>query len=267
ANREDVTALQNIAPESPMSKRIESSLEAVVALRVKQYLAEDNVAGAQGLMLNIGDLLADASAAAPRDLIMQADNANQSKACDTLERLRRAMLAGRMEKTGATGALDLYAQLQKNGASSDLLTDARDYLAYGYLKSARRARFENKLQLAESTLVTGRNYKPTTTIQGMLSGEQQQLDAAAKPAGAAPTPAPDLDAARGQFAQSLRASTLGEAELSAIARTLDRLDSLGAMPQEISSGLSQVEDRILQEVQRSKQQPGADPAQLVQLAA
>jgi len=177
------------------------------------------------------------------------------------------MLAGRMEKTGATGALDLYAQLQKNGASSDLLTDARDYLAYGYLKLARRARFENKLQLAESTLVTGRNYKPTTTIQSMLSGEQQQLDAAAKPAGATPAPAPDLDAARAQFAQSLRAPTLGEAELSAIAGTLDRLDSLGAKPQELSSGLSQVEDRILQEAQRSKQQPGADPAQLVQLAA
>ena len=267
ANREDVTALQSIAPASPMSKRIVSSMEAVVALRVKQYLAEDNVAGAQGLMLNIGDLLPDASAAAQRDLIMQAANANQSKAFDTLERLRRAMLAGRMEKTGATGALDLYAQLQKNGASSDLLTDARDYLAYGYLKLARRARFENKLQLAESTLATGRNYKPTTPIQSMLSEEQQQLDAAAKPAGATPAPPPDLDSARGQFAQSLRASTLGEAELSAIARALDRLDSLGAMPQEVSSGLSQVEDRILQEAQRSKQQPGADPAQLVQLAA
>jgi hypothetical protein len=268
ANREDVTALRNIAPDSSVSKRIESSLEAVVALRVKQYFAEDNVAGAQSLMLNIGDLLPEASAAAQRDLILQAANANQSKAFDILERLRRAMLAGRMEKTGATGALDLYAQLQKSGASSDLLTDARDYLVYGYLKLARRARFENKLQLAESTLVTGRNYKPTATIQSMLSGEQQQLDAAAaKAAGATPTPAPDLDSARGQFAQSLRAATLGEAELSAIARTLDRLDSLGAMPQEVSSGLSQVEDRILQEAQRSKQQAGADPAQLVQLAA
>jgi serine/threonine protein kinase len=267
ASREDVTALASIAPDSPVVKRIESSLGTVVALRVKQRLAAEDVAGAQALMLNIGDLMPESAVSAQRDLILQAANASQSKAFDTLERLRRAVLTGRLGKTGTTGALDLYAQLQRAGSSSDVLADARDYLAFGYLKDARRARLAGDRQRAGSQLEVGRNFQPSSTIQSMLAGEQQQLDEGAKAGGAAQAAAPEIDAARGQFAQSLRSSSLGTKELAALALALDRLESLGASPQEISSGVSAIEDRVLQEVRRLKQQSGADPAQLAQQAA
>ena len=230
-NREDLTALQALAPDSPVGRRIESALESVVALRVKQYLDGSDVAGAQTLMLSVGDLLPDAAALAERDLIQQAATANQSKSLDTLERLRRAVLAGRLEKTGSTGALDLYAQLERSGAGSVVLADARDFLAYGYLKQARRARMDGKLQLAASTLDKGRGYKPNPTIQAMLAAEQGEWDQASKASGGAKVSPPDLDSARAQFAQSLRASTLNEHEISTIALSLDRLDELGAPPQ------------------------------------
>src|SRR5579863_2274209 len=266
-NREDLTALQALAPDSPVGRRIESALESVVALRVKQYLDGSDVAGAQTLMLSVGDLLPDAAALAERDLIQQAATANQSKSLDTLERLRRAVLAGRLEKTGSTGALDLYAQLERSGAGSVVLADARDFLAYGYLKQARRARMDGKLQLAASTLEKGRGYKPNPTIQAMLAAEQGEWDQASKASGGAKVAPPDLDSARAQFAQSLRASTLNEHEISTIALSLDRLDELGAPPRELSSGISEVENRVLQEMQHARQQPGVDPAPLIEQAS
>src|SRR6202011_66608 len=123
---------------------------------------------------------------------------------------RRAVLTGRLGKTGTTGALDLYAQLQRTGASSDILADARDYLAYGYLKSARQARFAGDRQRAAEQLTAARNFQPSTTIQGMLTAEQQLLTSAAD--GANAQQASEIDAARGRFAQSLRSTTLGPTE-------------------------------------------------------
>jgi len=127
-------------------------------------------------------------------------------------------LTGRLGKTGTTGALDLYAQLQRTGASSDVLADARDYLAYGYLKNARQARFVGDRQRAADQLTAARNFQPSATIQGMLTAEQQLLTTAAD--GANAQQASEIDAARGRFAQSLRSTTLGPTELSTIALAL-----------------------------------------------
>jgi serine/threonine protein kinase len=266
ANREDIAALAAIAPDSAVVKRIESSLDSVVALRVKQRLASDDVAGARVLLRDIGDLMPESAVSAQRDLITRAATASQSKAFDMLERLRTAALDGRLDKTGATGAQDLYAQLQRSGSSSDVLADARDYMAYGYLKEARKARFAGDRQRAESELDLSNKLQPGDSIKNMVDGEQQQLDAAGG-SSAAEAAASKIDSARGQFAQSLRSATLGAAELSAVALALDRLESLGAPPQEIASGLSRVEDVVLQEIQRLNQQAGADPQQLAQRAA
>jgi len=201
ANREDVVALAAVAPDSAVVKRIESSLNNVVALRVKQHLAADDVAGARALLLDLGDLMPEEAVNAQRELIAKATSANQSKAFDTLERLRRAVLSGRLDKTGATGAQDLYAQLQRSGSSSDVLSDARDYLAYGYLKDARHARQAGDRQRAAAQIAVGTKLQPSATIQSMLTAEQQELDGATSSspgeAGSA-----KIDAARGQFAQS-----------------------------------------------------------------
>jgi serine/threonine protein kinase len=266
ANREDIAALAAIAPDSAVVKRIESSLDTVVALRVKQRLASDDVAGARVLLRDIGDLMPESAVSAQRDLITRAATASQSKAFDMLERLRTAALDGRLDKTGATGAQDLYAQLQRSGSSSDVLADARDYMAYGYLKEARKARFAGERQRAETELDLSNKLQPGESVKNMLDGEQQQLDAATS-SNAAEAAASKIDAARGQFAQSLRSATLGAPELSAVALALDRLESLGAPPQEIASGLSRVEDVVLQEIHRLNQQAGADPQQLAQRAA
>jgi serine/threonine protein kinase len=267
ATRDDIETLAAIAPDSPVVKRIQSSLVAVAATRVRQLLSAGDVAGAQALMRSIGDLLPAGSSSAERALIQQAADANQSRAFQTLDRLRQAVIARRLDKTGSTGALDLYAQLQKSGSSADILADARDLLAYGYLQRARRARFDNNLQFANSSLLAARNQQPSATIQTMLAGEQKLLDAAAEPAGAAGSGAPEVDAASKRFAQSLRAPNLGLAEIGAIAVALDQLESLGASAQEISSGMVQAENRILSEAQRTKQQGGVYPAQLIDQAS
>jgi tRNA A-37 threonylcarbamoyl transferase component Bud32 len=270
ATRDDIETLAAIAPDSPVVKRIQAALVSVAATRVRQLLSADDVAGAQALMRNIGDLLPPGSSSAERALIQQAADANQTRAFVTLDRLRQAVVANRLEKTGSTGALDFYAQLQKSGSSADVLADARDLLAYGYLRRARRARFENNLQFANSSLLAARNQQPNATLQSMLAGEQKLLDGASQPGGAAGSAA-DIDAASKRFAQSLRAPTLGVAEISAIAVALDQLESFGASAQEISSGIGQAENRILAEVQRAKLKGGVDgglyPAQLVEQAS
>jgi tRNA A-37 threonylcarbamoyl transferase component Bud32 len=266
ATRDDIETLAAIAPDSPVVKRIQASLNSVTGTRVRQLLAADDVAGAQALMRNIGDLLPPGSSSAERALIQQAADANQSRAFYTLDRLRQAVVGNRLEKTGSTGALDLYAQLQKSGSSADVLADARDLLAYGYLRRARRARFENNLQFANSALLAARNQQPNATIQSMLAGEQKLLDGAAQPVGSSGSAA-DVDAASKRFAQSLRAPTLGVAEVSAIAVALDQLESFGASAQEISSGIGEAENRILAQAQRAKQQGGSYPEQLIEQAS
>jgi serine/threonine protein kinase len=266
ANREDIAALKEIAPDSVVVKRIVSSLDTVVALRVKQRLAADDVAGARALLHDIGDLMPESAVSAQRDLLTRAAAANQAKAFDMLERLRTAALDGRLNNTGTTGAQDLYAQLQRSGSSSDVLADARDYMAYGYLKQARQKRFAGDRQRAQIELDVSGKLQPSDTIKNMLTGEQQELDAATKST-TTDAAASQIDAARGRFAQSLRSATLGTTELSAVALALDRLESLGAPPQEIASCLSRVEDVVLQEVQRLNQQAAGDPQQLAQRAA
>lgn len=266
ANREDIAALAAIAPDSAIVKRIVSSLDSVVALRIKQRLAADDVAGARALLHDIEDLMPESAVSAQRDLLTRAAAANQAKAFDMLQRLRTAALDGRLSNTGTTGAQDLYAQLQRSGSSSDVLADARDYMAYGYLKQARQKRFAGDRQRAQIELDVSDKLQPSDAIKKMLAGEQRQLDAAAKSA-TGEAAASQIDAARGQFAQSLRSATLGTPELSAVALALDQLESLGAPPQEIASGLSRVEDVVLQEVQRLNQQAGGDPQQLAQRAA
>jgi hypothetical protein len=139
-------------------------------------------------------------------------------------------------------------------------------MAYGYLKQARQKRFAGDRQRAQIELDVSGKLQPSDTIKNMLTGEQQELDAATKST-TTDAAASQIDAARGRFAQSLRSATLGTTELSAVALALDRLESLGAPPQEIASCLSRVEDVVLQEVQRLNQQAAGDPQQLAQRAA
>ena len=154
--------------------------------------------------------------------------------------------------------------MQRAGSSSDVLADARDYLAYGYLKDARAARVAGDRQRAAAQLAGGPRFSAERDHPKHAGGRATTLGCGRRRGGDSKS---EIDAARGRFAQSLRSPTLGPAELATIALALDRLDSLGASPQEISSGIGQVEDRVLQDVQRLRLQPGADPEQLVQQAA
>jgi serine/threonine protein kinase len=263
ANRDDLSSLAAIAPASPVLARVQSSLQTTVLARIKQQLADHDIAGARDLLLNVGELLPEQTLATARASVLEAAGAEQDRALDTLDRLRSAALTGRLEQTSASGALDLYAELQRAGASPDVLAEARDLLAYGYLRQARRARAAGDTQSALKSLAAGRALQASSTLQLRLAAEQAAVTAPPSAGGDQTQGAgTELNAARGHFGETLRSSALGSVELAAMADALDRLEALGASPREADSGLRQIEDRVIGEIGPLQQQSGPDRAQL-----
>ena len=260
ARRDDLIALAATGSMGPVAKRVTAALAAAVTTRLKQQIADGDVAGAQLLLLNVGDLLPKASLAALRASVLDGARAQQARALETLERLRHAVLTGRISQSGPSGGLSLYAELQQSGASPATLAEARDLLAYGYLRESRRARVAGDRQDATAKLQAATALRPGAMTQSMLDAEQAVLDSG-RPSGAAPDPA-DLDMTRGRFADALRGPNLGLAELATIAKSLDRLESIGVSAQEIAAGLGQVEDRMLPELARLFRE-SPDQAQLL----
>jgi serine/threonine protein kinase len=266
AERDDLGALAAAAPANPTLLRVQSSLQAATTARISQLLMAGDIAGARQLLLNVGDLLPEQVSASENAAVLDASRAQESRALDILERLRRAVLTGRLAPAGGSGAPDLYAQLQKAGASPDLLAAARDLLTYGYLHAERRARAGGDLKSAAARLADATALQPSPTWLNRINEDQQLLSAASSggtggsktTAGAA---ASSLDAVRQQFANTLRSASLGLPALETIADALDRLEALGASAQELDAGLRQVEDRVLAEITRTQQQDGVDPAQ------
>jgi serine/threonine protein kinase len=263
ANRDDFSTLAALAPSDAVLMRLQGSLQSVVMERVRRLLAQGDIAGARKLLLDIRELLPEQVAASANAAVLQAARVLDDQALDTLDRLRRAVLTGRLVQAGNSGALDLYASLQRSGASPDIVAQARDLLAYGYLHQARSALAAGDSAGATASLTAARAIQPSTVWQARIRSEQQLLEARA--GGGARSAAPngtELDAVRQQFADTLRSSTLGSKELQAIADELDRLEALGSSPQELDSGLRQVEDRVISEVTRVQGQSGVDQAQL-----
>ncbi|MDB6087540.1 MAG: protein kinase, partial [Gammaproteobacteria bacterium] len=263
ANRDDLSSLAAIAPASPVLARVQSALQTTVLARIRQQLADHDIAGARDLLLNVGELLPDQTLSTARASVLEAAGAEQDRALDTLDRLRSAALTGRLAQTSASGALDLYAELQRAGASPDVLAEARDLLAYGYLRQARRARAAGDTQGSLKSLSAGRALQASSTLQLRLAAEEAAVSAPPRRDGnQAQSAATELNAARGHFGETLRSSALGSTELAAMADALDRLEALGASPQEADSGLRQIEDRVIGEIGPLQQQSGPDRAQL-----
>lgn len=260
AHRDDLIALAATGSAGPGAKRLSAALEPAVAIRLRQQLAEGDVAAAQQLLMNVGELLPKASLTALRAIVLDGARAQEERALETLDKLRHAILTGRLSQPGPSGAPSQYEELQKAGASPATLAEARDLLAYGYLRESRRARIAGDRSDASTKLLAGIALRPGSTTQAMLDSEQAVLEGG-HPSGLAPD-AVDLDATRGRFADALRARTLGFAELAAIAQSLDRLDSIGASAQEVAAGLGQVEDRMVAELARLYRE-SPDQAQLL----
>jgi hypothetical protein len=221
---------------------------------MRTQLSAGDIAGARDLLLNVGELLPEAVVARARADVLDKARAQESQQLDTLERLRRAVLTGRMSSGSGSSAPDLFASLQRSGASPDVLAAARDLLAYGFLREARRARAGADRIRATSALADARAAQPSVVWQKRIDGEQLLLDGGAQKN--------EIDAVRRQFADSLRATVLGENELRVLAESLDRLDALGASPQELDAGLRNVEDRFIAQISRVQEQSGAEQAQL-----
>jgi len=262
ANRDDLSVLATLAPASPALTRIQSSLQTVVQQRIKQQLADHDIAGARNLLLNVGELLPEQVLSGVRASVVEAARTEEDRALDTLDRLRSAALTGRLAKQGASSAMDLFDQIQRAGASPDILAEARDLVAYGYLRLARRAWSAGDRTTALKELTEGAGLEPSKTLQQRLTAEQTILQAPQSGGGRGKAAGSDADAARQRFAETLRSSTLGPSELAAMAEALDRLEALGSSPQEIDSGLRQIEDRVIGEVGRLQQQSGTEATQL-----
>jgi serine/threonine protein kinase len=261
AERDDLGTLASLAPSNPTLLHVQSSLQAATTARIGELLKQGDIAGARQLLLNVGDLLPEQVSAAQNAAVLDASRAQESRALDILERLRRAVLTGRLGAAGGSGAPDLYTALQKAGASPDLLAAARDLLTYGYLHAERRARAGGDLKGAAERLADARALQPSETWQNRINSDQQLLAGTSSGNTSRNEPASGLDTVRQQFANTLRAATLGLPELQTISDALDRLEALGASAQELDAGLRQVEDRVLAEITRMQQQSGADQAQ------
>ena len=260
--RDDIATLNTLSPGNPTVAKLQGGLQAAALQRMRTQLAAGDIAGARDLLLNVGELLPEAVVARARAEVLDKARAQESQQLDTLERLRRAVLTGRMSSGSGSSAPDLLASLQRSGASPDVLAAARDLLAYGFLREARRARAGADRGRATSALADARAAQPSAVWQKRIDGEQVLLDAA--PSGRADGGAQknEIDAVRRQFADSLRATVLGENELKVLAESLDRLDALGASPQELDAGLRNVEDRFIAQISRVQEQSGAEQAQL-----
>ena len=246
AQRDDIETLAAALPASTVVKRVRDGLESLATQRVKQRLAADDIAGAQEFLLNLGELLPENTATALRVSVATASQAIEARTLDTLDRLRRVTVAG--PTGGQTGALDLYAELQKEGAALDTLAEARDLVAYGYLREARRARQAADLASATKRLDAAAALNPGTTLRGMIDAERLVLAGRAQhqpPPGAA-----ELAATRERFALALRSPSMGAPELAAFAQALDHLESIGASPAEITANLNQAQDRLLADITR-----------------
>ena len=263
ASRDDVSALATVAPSSPTLTRIQAGLQTTVLQRIKQQLADHDIAAARDLLLNVGELLPEQTLAAARAEVLNASGVEEDRALDTLDRLRNAALTGRLEQKGASSAVDLYAELQRAGAGPNILAEARDLLAYGYLRQARRAWALNDAESASKALATGRALQAGPTLQQRLTAEEAIVKAGPVSGnGPSRNAIADLNAARAHFEQTLLASNLGLQELAVTAEALDRLEALGATPKEADAGLQEIEARVIDEVDRLQQQSQMDRAQL-----
>jgi serine/threonine protein kinase len=264
ANRDDLSALASVSPASPTLARIQLALQTIVLQRIKLQLADHDVAGARALLDNVSELLPEQTLTAARELVRDATDHEADRTRDTLDRLRLAAIRGQLEQKGTSGgAVEIYSQLKRAGASPDILAEARDLLAYGYLRQARHLWTQNDAHAAESAINAGIDLHASPALQKRLIAEQS-LVSAASGGGDEKTRNTDagLNAAREQFAESLLTSNLGLAELAVTAEALDRLEALGAPVKEVDSGMIQIENRVIDEVARLQQQSQSDRAQL-----
>ncbi|HEY0803353.1 MAG TPA: serine/threonine-protein kinase, partial [Steroidobacteraceae bacterium] len=260
AYRDDVATLSTLSPGNATVARLQGGLQSAALQRMRMQLKDGDIAGARDLLLNVGELLPEDVLARARADVLEKARAQESQQLDMLERLRRAVLTGRMSSGSGSGAPDLLAGLQHSGASPDLLAEARDLLAYGYLREARRARAAADHARAMAALAEARAAQPSSVWLKRIDNEQGLLDAA--PAGRSDAQKNEIDAVRRQFADSLRTTVLGETELRVLAESLDRLEALGASAQELDAGLRNVEDRFIAQISRVQGQSGAEQAQL-----
>jgi hypothetical protein len=260
-SRDELIELSTLSPASATLSRLQGTLQTIVQQRVKEQLARGDVAGARDLLLNMGELLPEQELAAARAAVLEQGRAQEAQQLETLDRLRRAVLTGRLAAVAGGGAQDLFESLQRGGASPDLLASARDLLGYGYLRRARLARMGGDTAGAATALAAARRAQPGEIWRTRIDSEARLLaQPAARPA---PNAATDLEAARRKFADVLRAPVIGDAEVEALGDSLDRLEALGANAQELDSGLRKVEDRLVAQITRVQQDSGAFQAQLL----
>jgi predicted Ser/Thr protein kinase len=79
ANRDDLRTLAALAPANPMLARVRSSLADAVSSRVEQYLAEDDIAGAEGLLGDVSGLLPERDLTAVRATVSAAEKAVEQR--------------------------------------------------------------------------------------------------------------------------------------------------------------------------------------------
>jgi hypothetical protein len=260
-SRDGLIELGTLSPASAALSRLQAALQTIVQQRVKAQLARGDVAGARELLLNVGELLPEQVLASARASVLEQGRAQETQQLEILDRLRRAVLTGRLAAVAGGGAQDLFESLQKGGASPDLLASARDLLGYGYLRRARLARMSGDTAAAATALAAARRAQPGAVWRARIDSEEKLL---AQPAGRqAPGAASELDAARRKFADILRAPVIGDAEVEALGESLDRLEALGANAQELDSGLRNVEERLIAQITRAQQDSGAYQAQLL----
>lgn len=259
-SRDDLLQLSALSPTSSTLSRLQAALQTIVQQQIKAQLARNDVAGAGELLLNMGELLPEQVLAAARAAVLEQGRAQETRQLETLDRLRRAVLSGRLESV-AGSAQELFASLQRGGAGPDLVASARDLLGYGYLRRARRARMSGDNAGAVAALATARRAQPGAVWRTRIDSEDSMLKqpAARQVAGATS----ELDAARRKFAEILRTSVIGDAELAALGDSLDRMEALGANAQELNAGLLSAEERLIPQITRMKEQSGADQAQLL----
>jgi serine/threonine protein kinase len=260
-NRDALIELGSLSPASPALARLQDTLQKVVQQRVKAQLARGDVAGARELLLNVGELLPEQVLASARASVLEQGRAQETQQLETLDRLRRAVLTGRLAAVAGGGAQDLFESLQRGGASPDLLASARDLLGYGYLRRARVARMSGNAAAAATALAAARSAQPGAVWRARIDAEEKLVTqpAARQAQGAGG----ELEAARRRFSDTLRASVIGDAEVDALGEALDRLEALGANAQELDSGLRNVEERLIAQITRMQEQSGAYQAQLL----
>jgi hypothetical protein len=243
AAREDLLAIISLGSLSPAVRQLQASLESSAASRVHQRLDAGDIVGAERLLQDVADLLPEPTVSTLRAAIEDAARGREARALELLDRLRHAVVTGRVAQPGPSGALEPYDQLQRLGASPAILTEARDLLAYGHVREGRRLRIAGDRAQARNELQAAAALRPGSNVQVMLDAETRLADGvAAEPAGG------DLESARRGFADALRATHLGTDELWSVTQAIDRLESMNASAQEVAAGLGQVEDQVLAEL-------------------